>query len=43
MHYFSGVEGVPVTGDQAILQINPPASLTVNSEEVKLLPLRKDV
>lgn len=29
MHYFSGVEGLPVIGDQAILQINPPASLTL--------------
>lgn len=29
MHCFSGLEGFPVIGDQAILQINPPARFTL--------------
>ncbi|XP_035873081.1 sex comb on midleg-like protein 1 isoform X2 [Phyllostomus discolor] len=36
MHCFSGVEGLPVIGDQAVSQIKPPASLKIispNSEK----------
>lgn len=36
MHCFSGVEGLSVLGDQAVSQINPPASLKIirlNSEK----------
>lgn len=44
MHCFSGVERLPVLGDQAVSQINPPASLKIirpNSEDVEFLLFHK--